>query len=204
MYVPFWLYTFDGETSMNVRAERVRVYRSGDDEVTETSSYRIHEEGGGHFDRIPADAMKEMDNVMMDSIEPFDFNDLEKFNPAYLTGFYTQRWDDSAADNEPRAKGRAKSALSEEAMNQVGTYTTRTIESEQYRWSNQRVEQAMIPVWMMYTEYKGKTYVFGMNGQTGKMMGTIPQDPKRLLEIGGIIFLISQIVMMIIRIMGVM
>ena len=204
MYVPFWLYTFDGDASFNVRAQKVRVYRSGDDEVTETSSFRIHEEGTGHFERIPADAMKEMDNFMMDSIEPFDFSTLEKFNPAFLTGFYTQRWDDSAADNEPRAKERAKSAMSAEAMEQVGTYTARTIESEQFRWHNQRVEQVMIPIWMMYTEYKGRNYVFGMNGQTGKMMGTIPRDPMRLFEIGGGIFLLSQIVMMILRILGVM
>lgn len=204
MYVPYWLYSFNGSASVNVRAERIRVYRSGDDEVTETSRYRIHEEGDGFFDRIPADAMKEMDNIMMDSIEPFDFSELQKFNPAFLTGFYTQQWDDSAADNEPRAKGRAKHALSDEVMSRIGTYTTRTIESEQYKWSGQRVEQVMIPVWMMYTEYKGKKYVFGMNGQTGKMMGTIPRDPVRLLEIGGGIFIVSQIVMMVLRILGVM
>jgi hypothetical protein len=67
-----------------------------------------------------------------------------------------------------------------------------------------KVEQVMIPVWMMYTEYKGKKYVFGMNGQTGKMMGNIPRDPVRIIEVGGIVFFISQVIMMILRIMGVM
>ena len=62
----------------------------------------------------------------------------------------------------------------------------------------------MLPVWMMYTEYKGKNYIFGMNGQTGKMMGEIPSDPMRLVEIGGAVFIISQIIMMIIRILGVL
>jgi hypothetical protein len=56
----------------------------------------------------------------------------------------------------------------------------------------------------MYTEYKGKKYVFGMNGQTGKMMGNIPRDPIRIIEVGGIVFFISQVIMMILRIMGVM
>ena len=204
MYVPYWLYSFDGHASLSVHGENIRVYSSGEDEVTETASYNIEEEGEGHFERIPADAMKEMDNAMMDSIEPFDFKELEKFNPAFLTGFYTQRWDDSAADNEPRAKGRAKTAMTEEAMEHVGSYTSRTIRSEHYDWSEQKVEQAMLPVWMMYTEYKGKKYVFGMNGQTGKIMGRIPRDPMRLVEIGALVFIVTQIVMMIIRIVGVM
>ena len=204
MYVPYWLYSFDGHAKMHVRAENVRIFTSGDDEVTETSRYRIREEGKGHFERIPADAMKEMDNTMMDSIEPFDFSALQPFNPAYFAGFYTQQWDDPAAENEPRAKGRAKNALSAEMLSNVGTYTVRTIENENYSWTDQKVEQVMLPVWMLYTQYKGKSYLFGMNGQTGKMMGTIPKDPMRLIEIGGIVFVISQIVMMILRVLGVM
>ncbi len=204
MYIPYWLYTFNGRVRMSVRAQRIRTNVNGDEEVTYTSSYDVTEEADARFERIPADAMKEMDNLMMDSIEPFDFSRLKPFNPAYLTGFYTQQWDDSAADNEPRAKGRAKTAFSAAAMKRAGSYPSKVINSEKYDWSGQKIELVMIPVWMMYTEYKGKKYVFGMNGQTGKMLGEIPKDPGRLIEIGGGIFLLSQIIMMIIRVLGVM
>ena len=204
MYIPYWLYSFNGEASMDVMATRVRTYVSGHDQVTETSRYDLHEEASGYFYRIPADAMKEMDNLMMDSIEPFDFSKLVPFNPAYLSGFYTQQWDENAAANEPRAKERAKSALNAEMMKNFASYTTSAIKSENFEWSNQTVEQILIPVWMMYTEYKGKNYVFGMNGQTGKMMGTIPQDPVRIVEVGAVLFIISQIVMLILRLTGVM
>ena len=173
MYIPFWLYTFDGDA--------------------------------GEFENIPADALKEMDNTLMDSIEPFDFSKLVAFNPAYLAGFYTQRWNEDASKNENRAKVRAKESLSKAALAHVGTYSGgMTIENEQYRWTNQKVHYAMLPVWMMYTEYKGKKYLFGMNGQTGKIVGDIPKDPMKLVEIGGGIFLVSQIIMMILRVLGVM
>ena len=43
-----------------------------------------------------------------------------------------------------------------------------------------------------------------MNGQTGKLMGDIPKDPMRIFEVGAGVFLISQLVMMIMRILGVM
>jgi len=32
---------------------------------------------------------------------------------------------------------------------------------------------------MLHTKYKDKTYVFAMNGQTGKMTGSFPICPKR-------------------------
>ena len=32
---------------------------------------------------------------------------------------------------------------------------------------------------MLYTQYRGKTYVFAMNGQTGKITGNLPVCPKR-------------------------
>ena len=205
MYIPFWLYTFDGDAQIRVLAKETKVWIAGDTEYTEISSYRVEEGAHGEFENIPADALKEMDNTLMDSIEPFDFSKLVAFNPAYLAGFYTQRWNEDASKNENRAKVRAKESLSKAALAHAGTYSGgMTIENEQYRWTNQKVHYAMLPVWMMYTEYKGQKYLFGMNGQTGKIVGDIPKDPMKLVEIGGGIFLISQIIMMILRVLGVM
>ena len=204
MYVPYWLYTFDGDAEIRVIAKRRRTWITADVEYTEISRYQIDEGAHGEFRNIPADALKEMDNTLMDSIEPFDFSKMKNFNPAYLAGFYTQKWDEDAAKNEPRAKIRAKESLTKAALEHVGTYNGGTeIQSERFTWSHNAVHYAMLPVWMMYTEYKGKKYIFGMNGQTGKIMGEIPKDPMRLAEICGGVFLFSQIVMMIIRVLGV-
>ncbi|MCR5295380.1 MAG: hypothetical protein K6E30_09470 [Lachnospiraceae bacterium] len=204
MYIPFWLYTFDGEADLSVLGKNIRTWRSGSIEYTEISSYRVQEKAQGEFNNIPADALKGMDNTLMDSIEPFDFKELKKFNPAYLAGFYTQKWDEDAGKNEARAKKRARDSLQSAVMEHVGTYSGgTTIEHETYTWSNNQTHYAMLPVWMMYTEYKGKKYIFGMNGQTGKLMGDIPKDPGRIVEVGAGVFIISQLVMMLIRILGV-
>ena len=32
----------------------------------------------------------------------------------------------------------------------------------------------LLPVWMLNSQYNGKTYTFLMNGQTEKMTGTLP------------------------------
>lgn len=200
MYIPFWLYSFRGDSHLRVRAENVRTWVQGDMEYTETSRYSIQEDLRADFSKIPVDALKKMDNDMMDSIEPFDMSSLQPFNPAYLAGFYTQRWDDSALDNESRAKSRARTSMLREGVRRAGSYTHTSIESESYEWSDSVTQSAMIPIWMMYTEYKGKNYIFGMNGQTGKLMGKIPKSLGRLFGIGAGVFAAAEIIMMIIRI----
>ena len=36
------------------------------------------------------------------------------------------------------------------------------------------VRYALLPLWFMNTKYKGKSYTFVINGQTGKMSGSLP------------------------------
>ena len=36
------------------------------------------------------------------------------------------------------------------------------------------IRYALLPVWFMTTRYKGKTYSFVINGQSGKMSGKLP------------------------------
>lgn len=43
LYVPFWLYSFDGRIDLSMHAERTRIFRAGDNEITEISSYEVQE-----------------------------------------------------------------------------------------------------------------------------------------------------------------
>ena len=200
MYIPFWLYSFSGEGAFRIKGENVRTWISGDEEFTEVKTYAVDEELRAGFRRIPVDAMVKMDNAMMDSLEPFDMSEMKPFNPAYLAGFYTQRWDDSARDNDVRSKNRARASLRSEGIRRAGYFTRTFVENENYAWANNQTESVMVPVWMLYTEYKGKNYVFGMNGQTGKLIGKIPKSYGRLFGIGLGVFAVAEIIMMIVRI----
>ena len=39
-----------------------------------------------------------------------------------------------------------------------------------------KVHYALLPVWLLSTKWKGKDFLFAMNGQTGKMAGDLPVD----------------------------
>ena len=204
VYIPFWLHSFTGDGDFNIHAENRRTWREGKKEITEVSEYRIHENVEADFTRIPTDALSTADDDMMDSIEPFEFEELADFNPAYLAGFYTQRWDVTAKDNESRAQERAKKTLRADALDRAGVYSSKTIQAESFDWTEDQVESAMLPVWMMNTEYKGKTYTFGMNGQTGKLMGKLPTSWARVIIASVIGFALGMVIAMFLRMAGIM
>ena len=60
--------------------------------------------------------------------------------------------------------------------------------------SDAKAEYAMLPVWMMTTKYEGESYTFGINGQTGKMVGSLPVDKKRYYLFLGLGALVSMAV----------
>ena len=41
------------------------------------------------------------------------------------------------------------------------------------------VSYAMAPVWILTTRYQNQPYTFMMNGQTGKMIGSLPYDKQK-------------------------
>ena len=39
-----------------------------------------------------------------------------------------------------------------------------------------KVHCALLPVWLLSTQWEGQNFLFAMNGQTGKMVGDLPLD----------------------------
>ena len=39
---------------------------------------------------------------------------------------------------------------------------------------------ALMPVWLLSTQWEGKNFLFAMNGQTGKIWGRLPVDKRKL------------------------
>ncbi len=204
MYVPFWLYSFHGESRIAYTGTNTKVWVTGDTEYIETSTYSGTEGMEGDFKQIAEDGVKKLDNTLMDSIEPYDLMELRDFNPAYLAGFYAQRWDEDAGENEERAKSRARDVMHARTLDQAGSYGSISVNQEDYKWNGEKVELAMMPIWMMHTQYNGKDYIFGMNGQTGKIIGNIPMSTGKAFLYGGIAFVIIQIVLLILRVLGVL
>lgn len=184
IYVPFWLYTADADATMNFKATRVRSWGDSNYIFTETSHYSVLRAGTLAFENVPADGSSKMPDDLMDSIEPFDFSQAVDFQTAYLAGYLADKYDVSSQESIERANRRIKNSCEIEltqTVTRMGYATALPINSS-VRLRNASSKYALLPVWILNTNWNGQRYTFAMNGQTGKFVGNLPLDKAAYMK----------------------
>ena len=179
VYVPFWLFDGGAEGEVDYKAANSRTYRDDDYEVTETDHYDVHRGGSIAFEKIPVDASSKMPDDHMDSIEPFDYTQLQPFSTAYLPGYLADKYDVTVDDSRARADRRSRETLENALRETVTGYGTCVTDHTDIRLHRGKVHYALLPVWMLSTKWHGQDFLFAMNGQTGKLVGDLPTDRGR-------------------------
>lgn len=198
VYVPFWLYDAHVHADMAFLGTNVRTWTDGKNDYTETSEYSVQREGVIRFENVPEDGSKEMDDNMMESIEPFDFSKAVPFKTAYLAGYYANRYDVDAQSRMDRAKERVTKSTISEFSKTANHYTTVSTQRSQVDFTKATYKYVLYPVWLLNTTYKGEHYHFAMNGQTGKFVGNLPVDNGaywRFILIGAVIVTVIMFVL---------
>ena len=180
VYVPFWMYDGEASGSAQFHATQVHTYTSGDYEITETSHYDVRRAGSIAFEKIPVDASSKMPDDHMDSIEPYDYKGLKSFSTAYLPGFLADKYDVSVEESRERADQRCEGTLDAALRSSVKGYDTCTRLTGSTDLARGKVHYALMPVWMLNTKWQGKDFLFAMNGQTGKLVGDLPVDKRKV------------------------
>lgn len=181
MYVPFWLYDCGGELDGRYRATRVRVWRSGDYRYKKTSHFLLLRQASASFAGIPMDASTKMDDALMESIEPFDYSKVVDFDTAYLSGFLADKFDVESTAGQDRIRTRVSESLDDLVQPSFIGYSSVMPTSKNIQVSGIKARYVLLPVWMLTVKFNGETYIFAMNGQTGKLTGTLPVSAGRAI-----------------------
>ena len=179
VYVPFWLFDGTAEADLQFQGTRVTTVTQGDAIITTTDYYRVQRAGTVSFEKIPVDASSKMPDAHMDAIEPFDYSELRPFSNAYLPGFMADKYDLEPQACYERADERAANTAADLVAQTVSGYSSLIPQGRQIRIRRGRASYALLPVWMLSTRWNGKSYLFAMNGQTGKLIGDLPVAGSR-------------------------
>jgi DNA-directed RNA polymerase subunit RPC12/RpoP len=179
VYVPFWLFDCEAGASMSFRATRTHHWSDHHYTYTKTDHYQVRRAGNAAFERIPADGSQKMDDAYMEALEPYDYRGLRPFQMTYLSGYLADRYDVSAEESRPRVTDRVQDSMEQMLRGTVGGYASLAPEEKNAWLHSAKASCALLPVWTLHAEYKGKTYHFAMNGQTGKFIGELPCDKGR-------------------------
>ena len=177
VYVPFWVFSGRLFGHVTLRGEKsAGSHRSGDYIITDTNIYDLGRDVSIGFDGLPVDASGKIDDALMDSIEPFDMSDVRPFDSRYLAGFVADRFDvpkeDMAARAEARMRNTADGYLTANAA--PGYASVKRISGK--LTADLQAKYLLFPVYLFDITHRGQTYKFAVNGQTGKVVGSLPTD----------------------------
>ena len=179
VYVPFWLYDARVSGQGSFEGTRSRSHREGNMQVTETRVYDVRRAGTLDFRRVPADSSSKMPDAHMDAIEPYDYRELTGFSLGYMPGYAAERPDIAADQEKKRVGERMENSMVNALEASVEGYDTVTPEAVDADVAWKHVTYALLPVWLLHTQWEGKDYLFAMNGQTGRFVGDLPIDGKK-------------------------
>ena len=181
VYIPFWLYSCKMNGHIDGKGTKVTSWIMGEYIYTKTDTYKVGRDGVYNFDRIPVDGSVRFNDAIMNSIEPFNYEELVDFSYSYLSGFLAEKYDVEKDEAKKITIDRAEHTCCSDLEMKARSYgySTFITENKSAEVKSEDIEYVLLPVWMLNIKYNEKMYTFAMNGQTGKMIGDIPYSKKK-------------------------
>ncbi len=179
LYVPFWVAKSSTSSKLEAIGENIRSWTSGNYRYTETKRYRVVREATINYEGVPADGSKKIDDLLMESIEPYNYAEAKPFNMAYLSGFYADKYDVDKEQVFPRIQDRMYSNNGR-LLESTTNYSALVSKQQFNRTDTLSWDYMLLPVWFMTFEYKGKMWEYAVNGQSGKVAGELPVSKGKL------------------------
>lgn len=180
VYVPFWIFSGEVEGRAQYEAVKEDRRRAGNEEIVRQEHYDVYREGTMSFSKIPVDASTKMPDDLMDSIEPFNYKEMRPFGMEYMPGYLANKYDVSKEESRKRADDRAVGSFRTALKGSVKNYDSVNVRQQSEKIRPDKTEYGMLPVWLLSSNWDGKTYLFAMNGQSGKMIGDLPVSKPKL------------------------
>ncbi len=188
MYVP--VYNGDYVVTGNVTFEAMDTESKWHDkefDYKKVKKYRVGYECNMKFDKVLSLESNLFSKGLLSLLEPFDFTNVSSTGPdkdAEILESNLLRGDINKITNE----SLIKKCLRE--IKKLDNHKSAKVESNNLVVSQLTSSRALIPVYVFCFKYKGKSYVVGINGQSGELAGKLPWSIYKLLIISLIVFIL--------------
>ncbi len=187
VYLPFFTFDTDMTTGFSGQGGRRRtvVYTVRVNGKTQTRTrtvvdwYPVAGDRTEYFDDTPFCASRSVDERMLKKLGPFSLKNLNVYDPAYLAGFFAERYTLGLGEGFSRVKPEVERRMQHSIEASLGYDTYRLM---QYRHNYNKIsfKHILLPVWISSYRFRGKVYRFMVNGETGRVAGKAPVSPFRV------------------------
>lgn len=189
VYFPYWVCEYEIAGEMNAKATKIRIYRIGDTEYTETKFYDIIRKGGMTFSGMSANALDKEERQLAENVQPYRLEELQDFQMGYLSGFLAEKRNIERSTLQEQMLQNVRHYAKEALRDSVCGYNAVTSSKAAVRVEKEKWQYCLLPVWLLtYQGKNGKMFYYAMNGQTGEVFGELPVSYQKLALLFAAIF----------------
>jgi predicted RNA-binding Zn-ribbon protein involved in translation (DUF1610 family) len=191
-YIPFW--TYDADTYSTYSAEAGTYYYVTETDWVERDGKKVmvtrqvrktrwrHVSGvySEFFNDVLVNASKQIDESLMNKLEPFEFSELLQYKPEFLSGFTAERYSIGLKEGWQRAVEFVKSKIRSGITMEINTDEVRNL-MVSTSYNDVKYKHILLPIWISAYNYKNKVFRYMVNGQTGEVQGKAPVSPWKVL-----------------------
>lgn len=187
IYVPYW--TYDADTKSSYTGEHGTVYyvtrtvmRNGKSEQVREQRVRWRPASGRvarFFDDVLVLASRSLPKDYTDGLAPWNLSHLEPYRPEYLAGFRAEGYTVELAEGYDEARRYMDAVILRDVKFDIGGDRQR-VHQVNTSVSDVTFKHVLLPVWLAAYKYRGKTYRFVVNGQSGKVQGERPYSAWKI------------------------
>lgn len=197
IYLPYWWadckvdIDYQGEGNVN------NVWQTGDTEYTETQKFNFSRKGSIDLNNVEELAFTKIDNELLNGIAPYNVNEAMKFSMPYLSGFFAEQYDIDEKDIIPKIEEQVNKYTKTLIKDTMQNFTTVKERVNNINILSKDMNYTLLPAWILTYQYNDKTYVFAVNGQTGKSFGELPLNNKKVFGVSSAIFALTSLVLLL-------
>jgi DNA-directed RNA polymerase subunit RPC12/RpoP len=192
VYVPYW--TFDADTRSSYSGRRGTIYyetqpvqvrdqhgrvRTEMRQVAKVSWTPVSGRVARFFDDVLVLASRSLPKSHTDALLPWDLTRLEPYQPEFLAGFRAEGYTVSLPDGVTEARAYMDRMIERDVRFDIGG-DRQEIHSVETQVSDVTFKHILLPVWTAAYKFRGRSYRFVVNGQTGKVQGERPWSPWKI------------------------
>lgn len=195
-YIPFWVCDAEISGSLDYEVETITpwpISLTGREKMNYFHFVReCHARGSIRISGIPQDACDSLDDKLTQPLEPFNTNAAVPFSPAWLSGLDAKIYDVDSEHGLYQILKRMHTSF-DVFLTNAKKYDFFAGSEQNYRLVHHRMLYALFPVWTAEVEWESnkkntnywereenKKFIFSMNGQTGKCVGSFPVCTKKI------------------------
>ncbi|MEG0750974.1 MAG: hypothetical protein RR998_04435 [Oscillospiraceae bacterium] len=184
LYVPFWTYDADAMADYAGQGGRTRSVcdREGNrSTVTDwfPVSGRVYEK----FDDVLVCASKKMSGTVVENVGAYNtISDVKPFAHQYLAGYKAERYSVDGVTCFARAREEMEDRLHSLADSDILSKGFSQADIRQFtaRYKDVTYKNVLLPIYTASYGYKGATYGYAVNGQTGRVSGSYPKSAPKI------------------------